>query len=289
MRSHHVDIAGLRIGEGYPVRTMGVINLSSESFYKGSVAIEKNDLQQSVDKMESDGADIIDIGGASTAPKNVYNTPDISEDKEIQRVNTALKIITDRSNIPISIDTVSSRVAAVALDLGANIINDTSGLKADANMAKLASSRESPIVLMANCLTPCQSLRTTLESLSVSLTLARKYGINNERIIVDPGIGFGKPPEIDCMILGELDHFLELNHPVLVGISRKAFIGSILEQPDPSERLIGSLAATSIAVYQGVSVIRTHDVRETRMAIKIGESIRGKKIISQDRYVSDEE
>lgn len=289
MPRHYVDINGLRIGEGYPVRIMGVMNLSPESFYKESVVIEDDKLQQLVDTIDSDGADIIDIGGASTAPKNVYSTPDISEEEEIRRVSKALKIVTDRSNLPISIDTVSSHVAEVALDLGASVINDTSGLRADTNMGKLASSRDCTVVLMADCVTPCQSLQATLEALKESLTVARFSGIPNERIIIDPGVGFGKPPEIDCMILGSLAYFLELDQPVLVGLSRKAFIGSTLEQPDPSERLIGSLAATSIAVYQGVSVIRTHDVRETRMAIKMGEAIRGKKIISGHRYVSDDE
>lgn len=274
VKKHCVDIDGLRIGEGYPVRTMGVINLSPESFYKGAI-VKEEDLQQWVDRMESDGADIIDIGGVSTAPKSVYGTEDISEREEIQRVSRALKIITGRCNLPISIDTVSSRVAEVALDLGATIINDISGLRADENMARLVATRENPIVLMANCVTPCQNIQTTMKAIRTSLVLGIKSGISNERIIIDPGIGFGKPFEVDYAILRELHMFVELNQPILVGVSRKAFIGEILKQSDPSERLIGSLAATSIAVFQGASIIRTHDIRETKMAIQVGESIRG--------------
>lgn len=289
MKTHYVDIDGLRIGDGYPVRTMGVINLSPESFYKGAVAVGKENIEQAVDAMESEGAEIIDIGGASTAPKSVYKRQEVTVREEIRRVGTAMKVITDRSNIPVSIDTVWSNVAEVALDLGAVLINDTSGLKADSNMVKLASSRDCSIILMANCCNPCQSVEESLEAIRTSLSVADESGVRNERIIVDPGIGFGKPPEIDCTILRELNRFIELNYPVLVGVSRKAFIGSILEQPNPSERLVGSLAATALAVFQGANIIRTHDARETKMAIKIGESIKGKGVANQKMNASDDQ
>ncbi|MCK4567037.1 MAG: dihydropteroate synthase, partial [Candidatus Thorarchaeota archaeon] len=140
MVRYTVDVEGLRIGEGYPVRLMGILNLSPESFYKGTVATDKSRIQQIIDKMEKDDADIIDVGAASTAPKNVYGTSEISEKEELNRLTMVLRDITNSTNLPISIDTVSSKVADVALDMGVAMVNDVSGLRADPKMADLVSS-----------------------------------------------------------------------------------------------------------------------------------------------------
>lgn len=273
MVRYKVDVDGLRIGEGYPVRLMGILNLSPESFYKGTVATEKSKIQQIISEMEEEDADIIDVGAASTAPKNVYGTSEISEREELKRLTMILRDITNSTNLPISIDTVSSKVADVALDMGVTMVNDVSGLRADPKMANLVSSRDIPIVIMANCGTPCESVHSSLSSLETSYTMAIKSGIRQEKIILDPGIGFGKPAEVDFEILGSLQQFTRFNQPLLIGVSRKAFIGSLLKQKEPSERLNGSLAATAIAVYNGAKVIRTHDIKETKMAVRIGESI----------------
>ncbi len=273
MVRYTVDIEGLRIGEGYPVRLMGILNLSPESFYKGTVATDKSRIQQIIDKMEKDDADIIDVGAASTAPKNVYGTSEISEKEELNRLTMVLRDITNSTNLPISIDTVSSKVADVALDMGVAMVNDISGLRADPKMADLVSSRDVPIVIMANCGTPCESVYSALSSLEASHTIAIKSGIGQEKILVDPGIGFGKPAEIDFEILQSLQQFTRFNQPLLIGVSRKAFIGSLLKQKDPAERLNGSLAATAIAVYNGAKVIRTHDIKETKMAVRIVEAV----------------
>jgi len=270
---YKVDVDGLRIGDGYPVRLMGILNLSPESFYKGTVATDKSKIRQIIDKMEKDDADIIDVGAASTAPKNVYGTSEISERKELKRLTKVLGDITNSTNLPISIDTVSSKVAEVALDMGVAMVNDISGLRADPKMANLVSSRDVPIVIMANCGTPCESVYSAISSLDVSYTIAIKSGIGQEKILLDPGIGFGKPAEVDFEILGSLQQFTRFNQPLLVGVSRKAFIGSLLKQKDPAERLNGSLAATAIAVYNGAKVIRTHDIKETEMAVRIVEAV----------------
>ena len=251
---------------------MGILNLSPESFYKKTSVNDKSSIQELVERMEKEGADIIDIGAASTAPSNVYGTPAISEQEELERVRAALGYITDTTNLPLSIDTVSSEVARIALDMGVSIINDISGMKADTEMVHLAHSRDVPIVLMANCNPPCSSVALALASLEESYSRAINAGINPERIILDPGIGFGKPAEVDFDILGNLHLFTEFGQPLLVGVSRKAFIGSLLNQQDPEDRLAGSLAATTIAVYNGANLIRTHDVQETKMAIRIGET-----------------
>jgi len=160
------------------------------------------------------------------------------------------------------------------LDLGVSMVNDVSGLHADSKMAGMVADRGVPIVLMSNCGTPCESIQSSLNSLEDSLDIAKKAGIESGKIILDPGIGFGKPPQVDVIILKELNRFVKLDHPILVGVSRKSFIGHILDQPNPDDRLIGSMVATTIAVMNGASIIRTHDVRESKVAIQMGEALR---------------
>ncbi|TFG27363.1 dihydropteroate synthase, partial [Candidatus Thorarchaeota archaeon] len=186
-----VNIDGLQIGQDYPVRLMGILNLSPESFYKGTIASDKSTAKQLVEDMERDGADIIDVGVASTAPRNIYGTPEISEKEELKRLADVLGDISNSTNLPLSIDTVSSKVAEIALDMGVSLVNDISGLHADSKMAHLVHSKEVPIVLMANCGAPCGSIQSALGSLEESYTIAIKTGIGYEKILVDPGIGFG--------------------------------------------------------------------------------------------------
>ena len=273
MVKHIVDIDGLRIGEGYPVRLMGILNVSPESFYKETTVSEKSSIQELVEKMEGENVDIIDVGAASTAPPDIYGTPKISEKEELNRVTNALGYITEVTNLPLSIDTVSSKVAETALDMGVSIINDVSGLHTDPKMVDLAKAKETPIVIMANCVTPCSSVSASLAALEESYTIAIKAGIEQEKIILDPGIGFGKPAEVDFDILRRLQLYTHLGQPLLVGVSRKAFIGKLLNLENPAERLDGSLAATAIAVYNGANMVRTHDVRETRTVIQTCEAI----------------
>lgn len=270
----NVDIGGILVGQDKPVRVMSVINLSPESFYKKSVAESIDSFLTVIDSVSREGADIIDIGGASTAPTHVYGTSDVSIEEEIKRVSQALESITVSKYPPLSIDTTSSRVAEIALDLGVSMVNDISGLHLDSKMPNLVADRGIPIVLMANCGKPCDSIQASLDLLRDSLDIAKEAGIESEKIILDPGIGFGKPPEVDVAILQKLNQFVKLNHPLLVGVSRKAFIGHILDQPNPDNRLIGSMGATTVAVMNGASVIRTHDVRETKVAIQMGEALR---------------
>jgi dihydropteroate synthase len=253
---------------------MSVINLSPESFYKSTVADSSEKFHQMLALATEKGADIVDIGGASTAPKNVYGTSDITIDEEFSRVTSALESIKASEYPPLSIDTTSSRVAEAALDLGVSMVNDISGLHADPEMAGLVAEKGVPVVLMANCDKPCSGVQAAVRSLRDSLNIAQGAGIDLEKIIVDPGIGFGKPPDADIAILKELDLFAQLGHPLLVGVSRKAFIGHILDQPNPDDRLIGSLAAATIAVLRGASVVRTHDVGETKIAVQVGSILR---------------
>jgi dihydropteroate synthase len=253
---------------------MGIVNLSPESFYKGSVTNDPSRLADFVGKMGQAGADLIDIGGASTAPKNVYNTTDVSLREEQERIAAAIKMIRDITDLPLSVDTSSSRVAEAAINLGASIVNDVSGLHRDDKMARLVAESGVAAVLMSDYTKPALDILSVLKSLKSSLSLATRAGIPNDRIILDPGIGFGNPMEVDFTIIRQLDVFSALGFPILVGVSRKAFIGSCLNQPDPEDRLIGTIAATSIAVVNGADIVRAHDVMEARLASKIGESLR---------------
>ncbi len=269
-----LTVNGLSIGGTNPVRIMGVINLSPESFYSGSIVIDETALVSRIGEMIDQGADVLDIGGASTAPKNYYNTKDTATQDELSRVTSALETIVKASPVPISIDTTSSSVAEAALDLGASIVNDVSGLQADKMMARLVADRNVPIVIMANCPGYCDCVEASLAALKNSIKIADEAGISKENIILDPGIGFGKPADADIALLKQLGKFKELQRPLLVGVSRKAFIGVILGEDNPERRLVGSVSATTVAVVNGADIIRAHDVAEAVVAARIGEAMR---------------
>ena len=283
MRHHTVDIDGLKVGADFPPRIMSVINLSPESFYRDSIVDNREQLVKVINSMEQDGADIIDVGGASTAPRGIYGTPEVTAEVELERVTSNLEHIVRNTRVPISIDTVRSEVAEAAIDIGVSLVNDVSGLTRDKRMAKLVADRGVPIVLMAECGGSCQTLKASFRSVERSVKTALSVGIPQERIIIDPGIGFGKPSEVDLEIIRELDRFCSLGYPVLVGVSRKAFIGDLLSQPNPSMRLAGTIAATSIAVANGANLIRTHDVNEGKIAAKVGKALRRVSVESESR------
>ncbi|UCE09972.1 MAG: dihydropteroate synthase [Candidatus Thorarchaeota archaeon] len=274
MKYHTVVVDRLNIGRDFPVRIMGVINLSPESFYRGSVAEELDEVGTLVRKLDEAGADLIDVGGASSAPTNIYGTQQVTRDEELRRVSSTMDVICESTKKPISIDTTSARIAAEALDLGASLVNDISGLKSDPEMASLIAVRDVPVIIMANCKAPCTSCDSVFEAIERSLQAAASAGISSHQIIVDPGFGFGKPYDVDFEILRNLDRFASFGHPVLVGLSRKAFIGSVLQQPNPESRLAGTIAATSLAVARGANVVRTHDVQEAATASIIGSAMR---------------
>ncbi|UCH03735.1 MAG: dihydropteroate synthase [Candidatus Thorarchaeota archaeon] len=274
MGPHTVKVGEIELGSSYPVCVMGVLNLSPESFYPGSVATTEDEIKERVEILEREGADIIDIGGASTAPESVYGTRTVTEDQELERVVSALGVIRQTTDLPLSIDTTSSKVAEKVVGLGASLVNDTSGFRNDPTMAKLVADLDVPVILMAMCEKPCGSVTESVHALRESIQIAQDAGVNEGNLIVDPGIGFGKPAQTDYALLRELPRFAMFGHPVLVGVSRKAFIGELLELSDVEDRLIGSVAATSIAVARGADVVRAHDVREAKMAAKVGETLR---------------
>lgn len=273
MKCNIISIGNIAIGAHNPVRIMGVLNLSPESFYAGSVVESEQEIYDILNRMKKEGADIIDVGAASTAPSNYYGDRTVSKKTEIERIRQFIEIICDGTTLPISIDTREPEIAELALDLGAQLVNDVSGLK-DSKMIRLVADRGVPVVIMAECRGPCSSIDKTIDAINVSIRQAVEGGIDRNMIIVDPGIGFGRPPEVDFSIIRNIDRFLMFGQPVLIGVSRKAFIGSLLNQPDPADRLEGTIAATAVAVVNGAHVIRAHDVREAKIAAMIGEALR---------------
>ena len=270
-------LADLAVGDSNPVRIAAVINVSPESFYPGSVSRDAAALAARARECEAEGADLIDIGAMSTAP---YVESEISEEEERRRMEWAVAIVAGAVRLPISADTQRASVAAVALAAGARVINDVSGLRADPRMAEVASMGDG-LVLMANEVGPSgeEPLDLCRHLLTEALERADRAGIPRERIVLDPGLGFFRRARVpwdqfDLAILRDLDRLHDLARPLLIGVSRKSFIGKLIGRKDAAERLSGSLAATAIAVYNGADIVRTHDVAATRDAVRIAEALR---------------
>ncbi|HEU5195984.1 MAG TPA: dihydropteroate synthase [Methylomirabilota bacterium] len=335
------DLAGVSVGDGRPVAIMGVINVSPESFHRGSIRSD-TDLLPAALAMVDAGASLIDVGARSTAP---YLATEITPAAEAERLARAIERLAAKLPVPISADTCRSLPARAALEAGARVINDVSAL-CDSDVAQLVVSHSASLVLMSAAQVgerrgrreaggrpsdhfpsravgrqkfatssgakrqrtegtghpgpppaprpprgspaPVASVRKIL---SDGLRRARAAGIPQRRIVVDPGIGFfrdtGMPwDEWDARVLVSLASLRSLGRPICVGVSRKSFIGEILHQPDTSDRLAGSLAATAIAVVNGAAIIRTHDVAETRDAVRVAERLRAMNVARSARKMS---
>ena len=279
------QIANVGVGGKNPVRIMGILNTSPESFYKKSITTKKNDIKNSIKEMELEGADFIDIGGMSTAP---YLSTIISEKVETRRILDAIKIVQNISNLPISIDTCRSNVAKNALEYGVDIINDISGLKFDENMKDIISKFNPSLILCAYSSKSVSGndVLLTKKLLSESLKIAKKSNISSKKIVLDPAIGFfrktGKGKfftkiksdwvKRDLSIIKNLKS-LKQNHPILISASNKSFLGKILGKENPSDRLFGSIAAETISVIYGADIVRTHNVGATKDAITIASKL----------------
>lgn len=275
-------LGGVEVGEGRPVAVIGALNVSPESFYAGSVVRDREQLLAAAERMVEAGAALLDVGGMSTAP---YLAGPISETEETERLARAVEWLTSKVAVPVSADTTRAGPARAALEAGASVVNDVSGLTADPEMAPLVARTGAGAILMASDRgRPWPGGRPTdiiLRLLGESLGLAREVGITKERIVVDPGIGFFRTSdrawhEWDCQVLARLGDLGALGRPICVGLSRKSFIGAVLSQDDPRERLPGSLAATAVAVFNGAHLVRCHDVLETRQAVRMAEAIRAR-------------
>ncbi len=258
---------------------MGVINVTPDSFSDPGKFFDCREAVRAAFKMTEDGADILDIGGESTRP----GSEPVPLEEELRRVLPVIREIRKHSKIPISIDTYKSGVARAALDEGADIVNDISGLRFDPEMPSLAARYGVPVILMHIKGTPRDMQKDPvydalipeiMDYLRESIRIAAKAGVAGDRIIIDPGIGFGKTYDHNLDILKNLNIFTGLEKPLLIGVSRKAFIGHILGGLPPDERLEGTLAAAAIAVMNGANIVRAHDVKETVRAVRVADAIK---------------
>lgn len=271
--SNSFKLGNINIGK-IPI-VMGVINVSPESFYDLSVANSDKQVLNMAKKHITEGAKILDIGAQSTAPVSIYGKENqILQQEEEKRVLNAIKIIKrEFNNIEISVDTQREDVAQKALEEGATIINDISGFKSENSIVKAIAKYDASAIAMAAREKPGDvwEIRDILHELQKSIDIAINGGIDKNKIILDPGIGswHGRDYNHDYTILKELDKLKTLKHPLLLGISRKTFIGKELNSAIPKDRLYGTIAATCWALERGASIIRTHDTKSIVDSIKI--------------------
>ncbi|MBC7190594.1 dihydropteroate synthase [Candidatus Aerophobetes bacterium] len=264
------------------VAIMGILNLTPDSFYDGGRYKTEKEVLEKVEEMINEGADIIDVGGESTRP----GAEPVSVEEELRRTVPFIQKITEKFKIPLSIDTYKAKVAKEACEAGAEMVNDISGLRFDPGMPEVVSSKKSYLVIMHIKGTP-QNMQDNptykalipeiISYLKEGIEIARRAGIGFDKIIVDPGIGFGKRLEHNLSILKNLKKLTSLKRPILVGVSRKSFIGQILNLP-VEKRLTGSIAAACVAVLGGARIIRCHDVKQTRQAVDVVNAIMQEKV-----------
>lgn len=260
-------LGSVNVGDKQPVAIMGIINLDPHSFYQNSYYASSKEVMSAVDRMVDENVDMLDVGGVSTAP----GSPIPPVEVEKKRIVGIIQSIVKKWDIPVSIDTYRAPVAQVALEKGATIVNDVSGLKFDPNMANIIQDAGASCVLMATKNRPGDRTTSTqvISALRRSIHIAQTAGIPSNLIVVDPGLGFGKPFQNDLELIRNLKKIRILKRPILLGVSRKSFIGKVLSYPFPQDRLFGTLAAVTIAILEGAHVIRTHDVRATSDCAKM--------------------
>jgi len=262
---------------------MGVLNVTPDSFSDGGKFFTPDHAVAHAEQMIAEGADIIDIGGESTRPGSDF----VSEDEELRRVIPVIEKLAAISPIPISIDTTKPSVARAACEAGAEIINDISGLRFDPALAAVAKSTQAGLLLMHSRGTPKDMQQIpfakdvfadVLEGLRHSISIAEQFGVARENIAIDPGIGFGKSVEQNLEIirrLRELSHeFADL--PIVIGTSRKSFLGKLLNGAPAHERLYGTIATEVVSVLNGAHIVRVHDVKAAVEAVKVAEAIMAK-------------
>ncbi len=259
-------------------RIMGILNTTPDSFSDGGLFTNIDIARKHVQQMIDDGADIIDVGGESTRP----GASEVSVDEECQRVLPVIKAIREFSDIPISIDSSKTDVMQQAIEAGASMINDVNALRAK-GAVELVAKLNVPV-----CLMHMQGLPRSMQQnpeynnvvqevyhfLKERIDICVKAGIKQDNIIIDPGFGFGKTLEHNLSVFKHLQEFQKLNHPLLVGVSRKSMIGAILNDAPSDERLYGSIALATIAAWQNANFLRVHDVKATADALKLCQAVK---------------
>jgi dihydropteroate synthase len=268
-----------------PTKIMGILNVTQDSFSDGGLYFDKSAAINRAIQMVEEGADIIDIGGESTRP----GSEPVHEEEELRRTIPVIEALVKEISVPISIDTYKSRIANRALEAGASMVNDISGLRFDPKMPEVIAYHKVPVVIMHIKGTPKDMQQNPvyealipeiMESLSEGIQIAAKSGITEDKIIIDPGIGFGKTFEHNLDIINNLRTFTLLGKPILIGPSRKAFIGKILGDVPPADRREGTAAAVAISIFNGANIVRVHDVKEMVHVAKVADAIKNMRIHS---------
>jgi dihydropteroate synthase len=281
MREWHIA-AGRTLPIGECTLVMGVLNVTPDSFSDGGHFNSLDTAIAHAEQMIGEGADIIDIGGESTRPGGAAI---VTAEEEIERVMPVIKLLAARTSVPISIDTTKAEVAHAALDAGATIVNDISALRFDFHVADEATKAGAGLVLMhsrgttatMHRLPPVADIMSEVTgSLRASIAMAERRGVARESIVIDPGIGFGKSQEQNIELIAKLDQLIAAfpDFPLLIGTSRKSFIGRILADADGNpapveERLHGTMASTTAAVLKGAHIVRVHDVKAAAQAVRV--------------------
>jgi dihydropteroate synthase len=262
---------------------MGILNVTPDSFSDGSLYFAKSAAVDRALRMVDEGADIIDIGGESSRP----GSDPVSQEEELSRTIPVIESISGKIRVPISIDTNKAEVARNALEAGASIVNDISGMRYDSEMPNVVSKYQVPIVLMhmkgnpkVMQISPSYEalIPEILEYLRIGISRAVRLGVREDRIIIDPGIGFGKTCDHNLEIINNLQQFIALEKPLLIGPSRKAFLGKILGGAPASKRLEATAAAVAISIIRGANIIRVHDVKEMAKVARIVDAIKRQSI-----------
>jgi dihydropteroate synthase len=278
---------------GHKTWFMGVVNITPDSFSDPGECLDKDRAVEKGLEMEKQGADILDIGGESSRP----GSNPVSEEEELKRIIPVIAELRKRTKILISVDTTKAKVAEEALAAGADIVNDISAFRFDDRMPLLVSDSGAPVILMHMKGVPktmqsnpyyedlYQEIRCFLEE---RIATATAYGIQREKIIIDPGIGFGKSMRHNLAIINNMDFLENLDRPILLGISRKSFIGKILNLP-PQERSEGTIASAVLSVLKGAHILRVHDVERVKRAITVAEAILNEDLATDIDGRSDKE
>jgi dihydropteroate synthase len=242
---------------------MGILNVTPDSFSDGGCFFDHDAAIERARQMTAEGADIIDIGGESTRP----GFKPVPAEQEMERVIPVIEQLSRHTNVPISVDTYKAKTAEAAIRAGAHMLNDIWGLKADPEMGSVAARYGVPICIMHNKAKAEYDniIEDMMREISESIEIALKAGVKDENIIIDPGIGFGKTWEHNLQVMRHLEQFKRLGYPILLGASRKSFIGKVLDLP-VEERLEGTIAATVVGIMKGVDIVRIHDVYQNKRA-----------------------
>lgn len=265
---------------GSKTAVMGIINMTPDSFSQDGQLKGKMDVAKTVrlaQKMVRQGADILDVGGQSTRP----GAKNISESEELKRVIPVIKALAQKVKVPISVDTFKARVAQEALDAGASIVNNIKGTKFNKTLLKMVERYKAGLIMMHIQGTPKTMQKNVRyknvveevkKELRTAIDQALESGIDRRQLMIDPGIGFGKTVEHNLQLINGLPQLAKLGYPILLGASRKSFIGQVLDAP-VDQRLFGSLATVAVGITKGVGVVRVHDVKETVDVVRMTEAI----------------